>query len=389
MSIQTEISRLTTARNTLRTKATDLGISTGTDKLDVIAEAYKGIVNQGAVSASVKEGETYTIPKGYHNGSGTVSGVAGGGNYNLQSKTATPTKLQQNITPDGGYYGLSDVTVTPIPEQFQDVSSVTAGAADVLTGKMIVTSDGTVTAGTMANNGAVSKTLTASDTTYTVPKGYHSGTGSVSIQTETKTATPTKESQTISPTSGKVLSSVTVDPIPANYIDTTDATATEDQILADATAYVGGEKVTGVMPNNGSVSKTLDGTTTSFAIAKGYHDGTGTVSITPETKSATPTKSPQSITPTTGKVLTQVTVDAIPAAYQDVTGVTAAAADVLDGKFIVSSTGEKVEGTMPNNGAVSGTIDGLSATSYQVPTGYTTGGSVSLTSDIEDALSAI
>ena len=109
MSIQTEISRLTTARNTLRTKATDLGIATGVDKLDVLAEAYKGIVNQGAVSASVKEGETYTIPKGYHNGSGTVSGVAGGGNYNLQSKTATPTKLQQNITPDGGYYGLSDV----------------------------------------------------------------------------------------------------------------------------------------------------------------------------------------------------------------------------------------------------------------------------------------
>lgn len=389
MSIQTEISRLTTARNTLRTKATDLGISTGTDKLDVIAEAYKGIVNQGAVSASVKEGETYTIPKGYHNGSGTVSGVAGGGNYNLQSKTATPTKLQQNITPDSGYYGLSDVTVTPIPEQFQDVSSVTAGAADVLTGKMIVTSDGTVTAGTMANNGAISKTLTASDTAYTVPKGYHSGTGSVSIQTETKTATPTKESQTVSPTAGKVLSSVTVEPIPENYIDTTDATATEDQILADATAYVGGVKVTGVMPNNGSVSKTLDGTTPSFTVAAGYHDGTGVVSITPETKSATPTKAPQTITPATGKVLTQVTVDAIPAAYQDVTGVTAVAADVLDGKFIVSSTGEKVEGTMPNNGAVSGNIDGLSATSYAIPAGYTTGGSVSLTSDIEDALAAI
>ena len=389
MSIQTEISRLTTARNTLRTKATDLGIATGVDKLDVLAEAYKGIVNQGAVSASVKEGETYTIPKGYHNGSGTVSGVAGGGNYNLQSKTATPTKLQQNITPDGGYYGLSDVTINPIPEQFQDVSAVTAGATDVLTGKMIVTSDGTVTAGTMPNNGAVAKTLTASDASYTVPQGYHSGKGTVSIVPETKTATPTKKSQSITPTSGKVLSSVTVEAIPDNFIDTTDADATEDQILADATAYVGGVKVTGTMPNVGSASKTLDTTTTSYAIAKGYHDGTGSVNIVTETKNATPTKAEQNITPTTGKVLSKVTVDAIPAAYQDVTGVTAVAADVLDGKFIVTSDGSKIEGTMPNNGAVSGTIDGLSATSYQVPAGYTSGGTVSLTSDIEDALVAI
>ena len=389
MSVSSEISRLQTARNTLRTKATDLGIATGTDKLDVLASAYENIVNQGAVSANVKEGETYTIPKGYHNGSGTVSGVAGGGNYTLQSKSVAPTKKQQNVTPDSGYYGLSDVTVQAIPDQYQDVSSVTATAPDVLTGKVFVTDEGTVTTGTMANNGAVAKTLTASEPSYTVPKGYHSGTGTVSISPETKTATPTTEKQTIAPTSGKVLSSVTVEAIPANYIDTTDATATADKILLDETAYVGGEKVTGTMPNNGSVSKTLDGTTTSFGIAEGYHDGTGSVNIVTETKSATPTKSSQTINATTGKVMTSVTVGAIPNAYQDVTGVTAAAADVLDGKFIVTATGVKTEGTMPNNGAINATIDGLSTTSYAVPAGYTSGGSVSLTSDIEEALAAI
>ena len=389
MSVQTEISRLTTARNTLRTKATDLGIATGTDKLDVLATAYQNIVNQGAVSASVQEGETYTIPKGYHNGSGTVSGVAGGGNYNLQSKTASPTKLQQNITPDSGYYGLSDVTIQPIPDQYQDVSSVTAVAADVLTGKVIVTEDGTVTPGTMPNNGAVSKTLTTSETSYTIPSGYHSGTGSVSISTETKSATPTKQQQTVTPTSGKVLSSVTVAAIPAEYITTTDATATADQILADETAYVAGEKITGTMPNIGSAKKTLDTTTTSYTIAEGYHDGTGAVNIVTETKSATPTKSEQNITPTTGKVLSKVTVAAIPAAYQDVSEVTATATDVLDGKYFVTSTGVKTEGAMPNNGAISATIDGLSTTSYQVAAGYTSGGTVSLTSDIEDALIAI
>lgn len=389
MSVATEIARIQTDRNTIRSKMVELGLAQSGDKLDTLAAAVSGIIDNGAVSASVQEGETYTIPKGYHNGSGTVSGVAGGGNYNLQSKSVTPTKLQQNVTPDSGFYGLSDVTVAAIPASYQDVSSVTATGGDVLTGKVIVTKDGQVTTGTMPNNGAVSKTLTAADASYTVPAGYHSGTGKVIVVPETKTATPTKDQQTVTPTSGKVLSSVTVEPIPDNYIDTTDATATEDQILADETAYVGGLKVTGTMPNNGSVSKTLDGTTTSFGIAKGYHDGTGAVNIVTETKTATPTKSEQNITPTTGKVLTKVTINAIPAAYQDVTGVTAVSADVLDGKFIVTSIGSKIEGTMANNGSISATIDGLSTTSYSVPAGYTSGGSVSLTSDIEDALAEI
>jgi len=44
---------------------------------------------------------------------------------------------------------------------------------------------------------------------------------------------------------------------------------------------------------------------------------------------------------------------------------------------------------MVNNGAISATIDGLTTTSYSVPSGYTTGGTVSLTNDIETALAAI
>ena len=293
MSTATEITRLQTARNKLRTKGVELGICTGTDKLDVVATAFDGIENKGAVSAQVKEGATYTIPKGYHNGSGTVSGVSGGGSYNLQSKTVTPTKSQQNITPDDGYFGLSDVTVNPIPDNFQDVSPVTAAAADVLANKVIVTADGSTTAGTMPNNGAVSKTLdaTANNQSYTVPKGYHSGTGEVKIVLETKTATPSK--------------------------------------------------------------------------------------------------SEQNITPTSGKVLSKVTVAKIPDAYQDVTNVDATAGDVLDGKTIVAADGTEVTGSMANNGAMNKTIDGLTTTSVTIPAGYTTGGTVSLTSDIEEALAAI
>lgn len=286
MSISTEVSRLQTDRNTIRAKLVELGMATNTDNLDRLAAAIEGIVNQGAISVTVQEGDTYTIPAGYHNGSGTVSGVAGGGNYTLQSKTATPTKKQQSVTPDSGYYGLSDVTIAAIPDAYQDVTSVTAVAGDVLTGKVYVTSDGAVITGTMTNNGAVSKTLDVTTITYTIPKGYHSGTGKVTIALETKTVTPTKSSQKITPATGKVLSEVTVEPIPAEYITTTDANAKAAEILVDKTAYVGGTKVTGTMPNNGATGGSIDGlTTTSVTIPAGYTTG-GTVSLTSDIEEA-------------------------------------------------------------------------------------------------------
>lgn len=285
-NIATEIARIQTDRNKIRTKLVELGMVDSTANLDTCATAVESIENRGTVTATVVEGATYTIPKGYHNGSGTVSGIAGGGDYTLQSKTVTPTKSQQNITPDSGYYGLSDVTVNAIPSNYQDVSATTTTASDVLTGKVFTDKDGKVTTGTMANNGAVSQTLNTTTTSYTVPKGYHSGSGKVSITTETKTATPTKSTQTISATSGKVLSSVTVNAIPSDYITTTDATATASQILDDATAYVKGVKVTGSMPNNGSTSKTIDGlTSTSVTIPAGYTSG-GTVSLTSDIEDA-------------------------------------------------------------------------------------------------------
>ena len=51
--------------------------------------------------------------------------------------------------------------------------------------------------------------------------------------------------------------------------------------------------------------------------------------------------------------------------------------------------GLKVTGTMPDNGSVAGTMDGLTTTSVTIPAGYTSGGAVSLTDDIEQALAAI
>ena len=184
----TEILRIKTARDTIRAKLVALGLAESSEKIDSLATIVDGIPDNGAVSATVKEGETYSIPRGYHNGSGTVSGLSGGGNYNLQSKTVTPTKKQQSVTPDSGYFGLSDVTVNAIPSAYQDVSSVTAAAADVLANKIFVTASGAVTAGTMINNGTVNASIDGlTVTSYSSPAGYTSG-GTVSLTNDIEQA---------------------------------------------------------------------------------------------------------------------------------------------------------------------------------------------------------
>lgn len=288
--VSQEFLRVQNNRNTIRAKLVELNLAASTATLDALATAISEIINRGTVNALVKEGETYTIEPGYYTG-GSVGGTAGGGNYSLQDKTTTPTKKAQTITSDSGYYGLSSVVVNPIPENYQDVSDVTATAPDVLLGKVIVLADGTVKAGTM--------------------------------------------------------------------------------------------------PNNGAVTKALDASTVKYTIAAGYHSGTGTVSITLEEKSVTPTKAAQTITPSTGKVLSKVTVAAIPDKYQDVSPVTATAAHVLDGDIFVDATGAQVEGSMPNNGAVALTFDPLTQSSVEIPTGYFSGGSVTMTEDLLNALKAI
>lgn len=355
MSISIELSRIQTNRNTIRAKLVELGMATSTDKLDALASAIESLVNRGAVNVEVKEGETFTIPAGYHNGSGVVSGVSGGGNYTLQTKSVTPTKKQQSVASDEGYYGLSAVTVAPIPDAYQDTSSVTAGAGDVLTGKVYVTADGTVTAGTMVNNGKVAKTLDVTVIAYTIPKGYHNGTGTVTITLEEKTVTPTKEAQTITPASGKVLSKVTVNPIPAAYQDVTKVDAGAADVLAGKTIVdATGKEVEGTMANNGAKTATLDAGG-SYTIPAGYHNGQGKVNAKP---------------------------------LADQTAATAEASEILSGETAWVA-GVKVTGAMPNNGATGGNIDGLTVNSVTIPAGYTSGGTVSLTSDIEEALAAI
>lgn len=124
-----------------------------------------------------------------------------------------------------------------------DPDELTATKGDILFNKLAgVAGNNEAVLGTMPNRGAVSQTLNCGNS-YTIPSGYHDG-------------------------SGKVIAS--------SLLSQTSANAVASQILSGQTAWVNGSKITGSMANRGAISQSL-GINGSYIIPAGYHNGSGKV----------------------------------------------------------------------------------------------------------------
>ena len=119
---------------------------------------------------------------------------------------------------------------------FYDTTGATAASVDILTGKAAFIGSGLV-AGSMANNGAVSGSISKADGTYAIPAGFHNGKGTVRISSE-------EQAKLVS---GNIKAGVTVLGVSgkSSVVDTGDATAAAGTIINGKTAYVNGTKVTG------------------------------------------------------------------------------------------------------------------------------------------------
>ena len=173
-----------------------------------------------------------------------ISKVVYGGNtlIDLTADTITADKLLKDITA----HGANGEKITGTCTYDANTQDATATAAEILTGKTAYNKATKVT-GTMKNNGAVTGTISTKTGTYTVPQGYHDGSGKVSISSteqaklvpaniregieilgvtgtmsgsedeekQSKVITPTTEEQVVLPDDGfTCLSQVTVKAIP-------------------------------------------------------------------------------------------------------------------------------------------------------------------------------
>lgn len=117
-----------------------------------------------------------------------------------------------------------------------DLSGITAAAEDILAGKKSVDATGAEITGTMTNNGAWTSTKT-SNGSVTIPAGYHNGSGKVTVNVSTSTATGELDTPSISFDKKLARFTATSKVKTSGYISTSDTTTNSYTIPR----YLGGE----------------------------------------------------------------------------------------------------------------------------------------------------
>lgn len=301
MSVADQVARIRGEKSRLAIKLSAMNLANQTDSLELLVDAVEDIEYHGHPDIKVKEGNSTTLDPGYYNGisiTGINNEALDAEEFALQAnKTVTPDKKGHQVVCDEGYYGLSSVTVNPIPVAYQDVTQVNATAEDVLSPKKFVKADGTVVVGEIPTlNGA---------STFTPIKA---NVPSVLVEGGTY-----------------VKGDIAVAPIPDKYQDVSGVTATAADVLTNKKIVLpDGTAVDGQIPIIGEQQIILgyedNGEWTEYhQIEKGYHDGESTIFIVKEAKEATPNKTTQVILPSASRVLEKVTVNPIPNTFLDTT----------------------------------------------------------------------
>ena len=114
-----------------------------------------------------------------------VNKVIYGGNTLIDLTTDTVTAAQ--VLRGAKFHLPSGASGTGTCDYDVDSSDCTATQAEVLATKTFA-KNGSVLTGTMPNRGAVSGTISDKATPYTIPQGYHDGSGTVGLDSASSTA---------------------------------------------------------------------------------------------------------------------------------------------------------------------------------------------------------
>ena len=133
--------------------------------------------NNGAVEGTISsKDEEYTVPQGFHDGSGKVKIHAASSLDEMVPSTA-PLFFKA--------HGADGNIVNGTCDYDMNTQDANATAAEILSGKKAGVGGQMVT-GAMKNNGAVEGTISSKDEEYTVPQGFHDGSGKVKIHADEK-----------------------------------------------------------------------------------------------------------------------------------------------------------------------------------------------------------